>query len=74
MVIERYRSVLRARGGQGAEISLFVERRCRRSVVFRFLVDRSAPRRGRFRGRSSQIEARMGRGPDGHSSREILFD
>jgi hypothetical protein len=34
MVIERYRSVLSARGGQGAEISLFVARRTRTTVVF----------------------------------------
>jgi hypothetical protein len=71
-----YRSVLSERGAQGAEILLFFVRRTACVDVrlfFRIQLDHSRPRRVEIRGRSSQNEARMGRGPDRESSREFLL-
>jgi hypothetical protein len=43
MIIERYRGVFCERGGEGAEISLFLVVERGRSVVFRVCFDRSRP-------------------------------
>jgi hypothetical protein len=71
-----YRSVLSERGAQRAEILLFFVRRTACVDVrlfFRVQLDHSRPRRVEIRGRSSQNEARMGRGPDREISREFLL-